>query len=63
MNDGKQNGYNETPQALYKKLNTSSKGLSKSEAQKRLKLYGENKLQEAKKKSNFVLFLEQFKDY
>ncbi len=62
MNDGKQNSYNQTPQALYKKLNTSSKGLSKSEAQKRLKLYGENKLQEAKKKSNFILFLEQFKD-
>ena len=38
------------------------KGLTEEEAQARRARYGENKLQEQKKKSMFVRFLEQFKD-
>ncbi|HNX73410.1 MAG TPA: cation-translocating P-type ATPase [Spirochaetales bacterium] len=38
-------------------------GLSSAEAQKRLELYGPNRLKEKRRKSTFVLFLEQFNDY
>ena len=38
------------------------KGLTEEEAQARLARYGENKLQEQKKKSLFARFIEQFKD-
>ncbi|MGB8374947.1 MAG: cation-transporting P-type ATPase [Salegentibacter sp.] len=37
-------------------------GLDSAEAEKRLKEYGENKLEKAKPKSIFVIFLEQFLD-
>lgn len=37
-------------------------GLSSQEAEKRLAEYGKNKLKEKPKKSNFVRFVEQFKD-
>ena len=47
---------------VYKELETSSKGLSDEEVGLRLQKYGENKLKEAKKKSFFVRFLNQFKD-
>ena len=40
----------------------AQKGLTEEEAQARLARYGENKLQEQKKKSLFARFLEQFKD-
>lgn len=39
------------------------RGLSESEARERLKTHGENKLREAKKKSLFIKFLEQFADF
>lgn len=45
------------------RLNTNINGLSNEEAEKRLKIYGENKLQEAKKKSNILIFLNQFNDF
>ena len=38
-------------------------GLSSSEARKRLEQYGPNRLKEKKRKSTFMLFLEQFNDY
>lgn len=47
-----------------KKLNTNiTTGLKTKEVQKRLKEYGLNKLDEAKKRSIFLKFLDQFKDF
>lgn len=44
-------------------LNTNnSEGISESEAQKRLEVYGENALKEKKKKSGFIIFLSQLND-
>lgn len=59
----KLNYYNETVNELYKRLESSERGLTEEEAKKRLEKYGENKLAEQKKKSNIALFLEQFKDF
>ena len=59
----KLNYYNESIDELYIRLETSDKGLTEEEARKRLIKFGENKLAEQKKKSNFVLFFEQFKDF
>ena len=42
---------------LYKELNTSINGLTEEEAHIRLEKYGENKLTERKKKSNFIIFI------
>ncbi len=39
-----------------------TQGLSKEEAQNRLSQYGQNKLKEKKKKSNWQRFIDQFKD-
>ncbi len=48
---------------LLAELETSpEKGLSSEEAVRRLEKYGENKLAEKKKKTNFQRFLDQFKD-
>ena len=44
-------------------MNTTTDGLSAQEAQKRLETYGENVLDEGKKKSLAVKFFEQFKDF
>lgn len=56
------NYYNKKVEELYKELNTSINGLTEEEASKRLEEYGENKLAERKKKSNFIIFLNQFND-
>lgn len=56
------NYYNKKVEELYKELNTSINGLTEEEASKRLEKYGENKLAERKKKSNFIIFLNQFND-
>ncbi len=42
---------------------SSSEGLTTIEAEKRLETYGPNEIAAAKKKSPFVLFLHQFKDF
>ncbi len=47
---------------IFKKLNTSETGLKESEIKTRLNKYGKNKLEEKKKKSKFIKFLEQFKN-
>ena len=56
------NIYNESVEELYQQFKTSINGLTEDEVTKRLAMYGENKLQEAKKKSNIVLFFSQFND-
>lgn len=54
--------YNKKLEELYKELNTSINGLTEEEAHIRLEKYGENKLTERKKKSNFIIFISQFND-
>jgi Ca2+-transporting ATPase len=44
-------------------LKSGSPGLSAAEAEKRLQEYGPNELKEKKKKTAFVMFLDQFKDF
>lgn len=49
--------------AILRQLNVDPKqGLTSAEAEKRLAKHGENKLREAKKKTNMQRFFEQFKD-
>ncbi|MEG0156198.1 MAG: HAD-IC family P-type ATPase, partial [Anaerovoracaceae bacterium] len=54
--------YNKEVEAVYKEFDTSSDGLTEEQVQKSREKYGENKLEEKKKKSIFQIFLEQFKD-
>jgi len=54
--------YLEDGKAALDSLGSSEKGISESEAQKRLAENGKNKLREAKGKSIFVRFLEQLSD-
>ena len=55
--------HNTPKEALLQELSvTAEAGLSSQEAQRRLAEYGENKLAEKKKKTNFQRFLEQFQD-
>ncbi|MCX8132170.1 MAG: calcium-translocating P-type ATPase, SERCA-type [Clostridia bacterium] len=44
------------------KLESSLDGLSEHEAEERASIYGTNELEEGKKKSIIIMFLEQFKD-
>ncbi|MGQ4892357.1 MAG: cation-translocating P-type ATPase [Candidatus Njordarchaeia archaeon] len=44
-------------------LKTSYRGLSGEEAEKRLKIYGPNKLEEYRVKSKLKMFIEQFQDF
>ncbi len=48
---------------VFKKLNTSIKGLTEKEASKRIQKFGFNVLEVKKEISFFQLFLEQFKSY
>jgi len=47
---------------LTRLLNTSTAGLTSTEAKRRLRTYGPNRLQTARKTANLVLFLRQFKN-
>lgn len=51
-----------TDQVL-KEVHSSEQGLSKQDAMKHQTTYGFNEIEDQKKKSTFVLFLEQFKDF
>ncbi|MCB5952322.1 cation-translocating P-type ATPase [Enterococcus sp. BWT-B8] len=55
--------YMQSEEIVLEKMTTSVDGLSEEEARKRLTEYGKNALEEGKKKSIFVKFLEQFKDF
>lgn len=58
----KQN-YQKSKEELLSELNTGSEGLTEANVKERLTQFGWNELQEEKKKSRFILFLEQFKDF
>jgi len=53
--------WSQTPEALFQTLGTSINGLAQVEAQNRLERLGPNRLQDRKRASNLVLFLNQFK--
>lgn len=52
--------YNKTADRVLAELETSERGLTEAEAQKRRSVYGENKLDEPKKQSVLIKFLLQF---
>lgn len=54
--------YNKSLEEVLKDLKTTKEGLTSEEALKRIDKFGENKIVEAKKKSMFRRFLEQFND-
>ncbi len=54
--------YKKNTQEVIKLLNSSLNGLSKEEAEERIKKYGYNELKEKEKSSVIKLFLETFKD-
>ncbi|NLN65792.1 MAG: calcium-translocating P-type ATPase, PMCA-type [Clostridiaceae bacterium] len=55
--------FNSNPEELLQHLATSAeKGLDFESVQKRLQEFGENRLKEAKKKTNLQRFMDQFKD-
>ena len=58
------NWYNKSKEEVYKEFEISEdKGLSDDQVLKNREKYGSNELQAQKKKSLFVKFLEQFKDF
>ena len=50
-------------ETVLKKMEANKKGLTSSEAEKRIAEFGPNELDQGKSKSIFVKFLEQFKDF
>ena len=54
--------YNKDINDVYKELNTSEKGLTLNEVNKRLNIYDKNIIKEKKKENIFLRFLKQFKD-
>ena len=56
------NYYTKSSQEVLKELNSVETGLSQQEVSDRREKYGPNELQQAKKKTNFQRFLDQFKD-
>lgn len=57
------NDYLKSREEVFSELNSSSDGLSNKQAQDNIEKYGKNELVEEKKKSVFMIFLEQFKDF
>jgi Ca2+-transporting ATPase len=57
------NWHKKTTDEIIEVMNSSVSGLSSDEAQKRLAEYGPNELKEKKKKTPFMMFLDQFRDF
>lgn len=55
--------YQKSKEQLFKELNSTSNGLTDSQAKANTEKYGKNELLEEKPKSAFMIFLEQFKDF
>ena len=55
--------HQKTVENVLEELNTSLKGISSEEAEKRLLEYGPNELKEKAKKTAFMMFLDQFRDF
>lgn len=55
--------WQETPEELYRRLESGPQGLSGEEARRRLERDGANKLDEGKKRTLSGIFLAQFKDF
>jgi len=62
LNQNISNFHSKDIETILENLKTTLNGLSSEEAEQRLKVYGKNIIEEGKKKSLFVLFLEQFKN-
>ena len=54
--------FDKTVQQTLEEMQSAPEGLTAQEAARRLEQYGPNQLEEGKKKSPLVVFLEQFKD-
>ncbi len=55
--------HQKTENEVLSELNSSISGLNHEDAAKRLELYGPNELKVKKKKTPFMMFLDQFKDF
>lgn len=55
--------YRMTKLELFKNIKSSKDGLSAAEAEENIRKYGANELEEGKKKSPVIIFLEQYKDF
>ena len=55
--------YNKNLNDIYDELNSSKDGLTSNEALNRIEKYGNNELVEAKSRSKFRIFLDQFNDF
>ena len=56
------NAYQKTIEEIYQTLNTTENGITKAEALKREKTYGQNVLTDKNKKTKLQIFLSQFKN-
>ena len=55
--------YLQEPEQLYSEFNSGEQGLTSQQAVQNIEKFGSNKISEGKKKSPFIIFLEQFKDF
>ncbi|MEW6571137.1 MAG: cation-translocating P-type ATPase [Nitrospirota bacterium] len=55
--------YQKDIETVISELGTSRSGLSSTEATKRLAEYGSNELKESKRKTSFMMFVDQFRDF